>query len=324
MKVLKVLHTIKNIRCTTEGVSVPHYNLLNSGSKALADIGGYTQLEKYVGSHLFSEIKDSFCLYVPIGFKDEEYTLEEISEQMKDIMDRASKFRNCLWFVKDHSSIAENIYGVLEDGQIALFIYREMISSADGSYNETIFTPAEFEEAFQYEAKFDKIFPRGKQNDEPLPVFTNKVISPALEHKYKEYPRVGRAVTFLIKARSEGHLAAKISLYVGVLECLFTTDPSEVAHKVTERATLILGGSLNEKLENYKSIKKAYDLRSKYVHGAAMKNEKKVITHDYFQTASRNMDMIVRRILKLVIFEFYEKFENDQILEQWFKELLFS
>lgn len=52
-----------------------------------------------------------------------------------------------------------------------------------------------------------------------------------------------------------------------LLECLLSTDRQELAHKVSERAAIILGKNNNDRLTIYKDIKKIYNQRSKIVHG---------------------------------------------------------
>ena len=87
----------------------------------------------------------------------------------------------------------------------------------------------------------------------------------------KSYARSGRAMRFVSAARGAPDLAFKIANYCSALETLFTTESSEVAHKLAERVAFFLGERGHNRREVFSKIKNAYGVRSKLVHGDTLK-----------------------------------------------------
>lgn len=50
--------------------------------------------------------------------------------------------------------------------------------------------------------------------------------------KYNDEIRIDRALAFLLRARYENFLPLKLSLYIPIFECLFTTDRYKVMKKL--------------------------------------------------------------------------------------------
>ncbi|WP_175423365.1 MULTISPECIES: hypothetical protein [Bacillus] len=67
--------------------------------------------------------------------------------------------------------------------------------------------------------------------------------------KNKGSKRLDRAHYFTLGARVSSILPMKIASYCNALECLFTTDKSEVSRKIAERVALMLGTSDESKKE---------------------------------------------------------------------------
>jgi len=82
-----------------------------------------------------------------------------------------------------------------------------------------------------------------------------------------KYFRISRAMMFIQQARVEGEYFSKIAMYSCATECLFATSNTELAHFMSERLSLYLGNTLQERIEIYKFSKKVYNMRSKYLHG---------------------------------------------------------
>lgn len=73
-------------------------------------------------------------------------------------------------------------------------------------------------------------------------------------------------------ARSESVLPLKIMNYCSVLECLFTSDNTEVTHKVAERFARFIGKDFEDRKRLFKLVKDTYKIRSKAVHGQVVKD----------------------------------------------------
>ncbi len=84
-----------------------------------------------------------------------------------------------------------------------------------------------------------------------------------------------------------------------LLECLLSTGPGELRHRISERAAIILGININDRLTIYKDIKKIYDQRSKVVHGEGVPAkgrrhpEKIMITPKYKYCPEKLMSKII-------------------------------
>ena len=104
---------------------------------------------------------------------------------------------------------------------------------------------------------------------------------------------------------------------------MFTTDNNEVSHKVSERAAFYIGGNSQAKTEIYKTIKLAYNIRSKYLHGQTIKAQES--HQDYLQNISTKVDSLIRQIFTKVIMKDMEIFkdENDRF-RLWLEGLIFA
>jgi Apea-like HEPN len=87
----------------------------------------------------------------------------------------------------------------------------------------------------------------------------------------KGYTRSGRAMQFISAARRAPDLAFKIAHYCSALETLFTTDSAELAHKLSERVAFFLGERGHSRPAVFATVKNAYGVRSKLVHGDTLK-----------------------------------------------------
>jgi len=69
-----------------------------------------------------------------------------------------------------------------------------------------------------------------------------------------------------------------------LLECLLSTDTHELAHKISERAAIILGKNCEDRLAIYKDIKIIYSQRSKIVHGEGVPKKGRLHTDKFMIT----------------------------------------
>jgi hypothetical protein len=79
--------------------------------------------------------------------------------------------------------------------------------------------------------------------------------------------RLDRVWWVLEAARMTADVAVKIAHYVTCFESLFSTDQSELSHKLAERVAWFLGEDPEQRLSLYRNIKDAYAVRSRAVHG---------------------------------------------------------
>ena len=118
----------------------------------------------------------------------------------------------------------------------------------------------------------------------------------------KGYKRSGRAMQFVVAARRAQDLAFKIANYCSAFETLFTTDATELAHKLSERAAFFLGERGENRRKVFTLVKNAYSIRSKLVHGDTLKQNQ----IDALPALSMECDHALRRILS-------EIFQSDDL-----------
>lgn len=108
--------------------------------------------------------------------------------------------------------------------------------------------------------------------------------------------RLDRAGLFLQQARSADDLGQKIANYCSFFESLFSTSSSELSHQLSERCAFFLDEAPIDRLNRFKSIKKAYGVRSKIVHGDTLK----AATIEELPTISKSCDDAARKSISLI------------------------
>lgn len=126
--------------------------------------------------------------------------------------------------------------------------------------------------------------------------------SPSRFMMEKGYKRSGRAMQFVVAARRAQDLAFKIANYCSAFETLFTTDATELAHKLSERVAFFLGKRGEDRRKVFALAKNAYNVRSKLVHGDTLKQNQ----IDSLPALSTDCDNALRKIL-------WEIFHSDEL-----------
>jgi hypothetical protein len=235
------------------------------------------------------------------------------------------EFTNYLWFAKDNSIHVAAIYCFLDSGFCVGRLGGFIGSNSRGEYEAVLITRSDLELATKI---FNKVLEiEGTTKEVSIARnLGNKNIAMVVNSDfhyidYNKNNRILRALTFLHLARGASFLPLKISFYAALLECLFTTDTIELSHKISERASHYMGGTPQEKLDNYKHIKAAYNTRSGFLHGQKISNsDRKVLAEISF-----NIDNIIRTILSDVIFKDSETFKKENTpLEEYYTKLVFQ
>jgi hypothetical protein len=113
-----------------------------------------------------------------------------------------------------------------------------------GGAHVTSFTPTEINAARHFMTKVLPLF----QYD--FRVESNSV-SPAKLGSQTGAKRLARAMYFCSVARSQLDLGVGIVNYCTVFESLFSTDASELSHKVSHRTAIFIGGNPDQKVVTY-------------------------------------------------------------------------
>ncbi len=235
----------------------------------------------------------------------------------------AAVFLTALWLVKDNSVNFELGFAQVIDGDRVRFHSNFLAKTnryADGRRECTKFTRNELRSA-------GRLWREGL-----IPLASTELLLAAEDISGVKGPklashqgvrRVTRAVYFLAAARNMPDLGSKVVDYCTVLEVLFSTDATEITHKIAHRVAVFLGGTREEKLKTFANVKQAYAVRSKVVHGDVVSKSNVA----QVQTISATVDDIVRRVLHrlLASSELLRQFEAPRkSLDSYFLESSFT
>jgi hypothetical protein len=159
-----------------------------------------------------------------------------------------------LWLIRDHAAYTEfgfleYPHGAREKTTVTRNVFLDTTSKADGTKPTVTFTRSEMKAARDI---------LGKQS--------TTIVSPQ-PSVGKAVSRLQRAWYFMQAARGHADLGVKVANYCTCFEALFSTDTSELSHKLAERLAVFVSAEDN-RYELYGRIKRAYSLRSKVVHGS--------------------------------------------------------
>ena len=137
----------------------------------------------------------------------------------------------------------------------------------------------------------------------------------------KGYCRTGRALNFVESARVSLNVGFKIAHYISAFEALFSTSTSELSYRLSERVAFFLAAHGHSKMEVFKNVKAAYDVRSRFVHGTAASDAK----IDEMMKLSVCCDKYLRSIVHLLFGEKNLKRKIDvdaKSLDNYFNRLI--
>ncbi|MDT9673892.1 hypothetical protein F6R97_04395 [Pseudomonas sp. JV414] len=139
----------------------------------------------------------------------------------------------------------------------------------------------------------------------------------------KSYTRFARFINFVQLARRTSHPAMKIAQMCSALESLFSTDTSELTHRLSERVAMFLGGDGEAMEKSYQMMKKCYAVRSQITHGSHIKDS----VAEQIPDMSFDMMVMLREIALKIIDspELSKLFDGDNDgIEAYFRRLLFG
>jgi hypothetical protein len=220
-----------------------------------------------------------------------------------------------LWFIRDNCVSLEQAYGLFTVAKkFNWWTGNNFFSTCDGQFKEVSFSENEITDAtnllFDYHrncsSSKDLYYTVQGPNKAQIEVqeFQSSI------DPFKEENRIERALTFLKTARAVPHVPQKITHYMSILECLFSTSATQIVTNISKRVACYLD---DRKVD--KTIRVAYDIRSRFVHGENMKRSHRFICANAIQT-----DDIIRRVLTKIIRSDHAVFlQNDR--HEWFRQL---
>lgn len=137
------------------------------------------------------------------------------------------------------------------------------------------------------------------------------------------FSRSARALQYIKSARTAPNVGFKIAQYISAFEALFSTTTSELSHKLSERVAFFLSSEGFDKKDVFEKMKQAYEIRSRFVHGDNLSQNKiQNITN-----VSVTCDNYLRKIMQLLFGEknLVELFDvSPKKLDEYFDKLIFG
>ncbi|MGY6649182.1 hypothetical protein [Wenyingzhuangia sp. IMCC45574] len=251
---------------------------------------------------------------------------ERVRDSEKDLEFFQSILAN-LWFIKDCSCNSSFHYDISKRDKFIFNRTRTTVfSNSLGNYGNNFFSIEDIKTSYEITKKIMEIQNISKKSEEFYKQKPNQEIGHITpgDSNYKKYAntnRIERAYLFLSMARSHSFLPLKISFYIGLLETIFTTDGSEVTHKVSERCAFYLC-EFFDKQNTFDFIKECYGIRSKFVHGQKLH---KKYDYETLKLKSVKLDDIMRKLMNKIVLNDSKTFlKNDADLNNFFKRLVFA
>lgn len=251
---------------------------------------------------------------------------ERLSEKKAELL---QMLMTCLWFIRDCCSNIGKLYVYNSTDKSVFYRMRTVFfSSSKGDYHSSIFSSDEIQYTIMILSKVIPLLEFDSRHETDLKKKKADKLGEITPgdfnfHRYNFTSRLQRAFMFLSMARSNSFLPLKISSYIEIFETLFTTDNSEVSHKVSERLAFYIGGNAVEKFENYKLMKTAYGIRSKFVHG--QKLDRSIKSIDDLINISTKIDNLTRKLLtKIVLVDSSVFLQNDNDLNEYLSNIIFE
>jgi len=259
-----------------------------------------------------------------IGINASPSNIEEIAPFLgKVFFTDVEIFLDSLWFIKDNACCTLNAYSFIsEKNNFRVINNHRVVSNCSGRFELVEFSNDELERALEIDKKLSPIIRFGMDD----PVVLERLIATNFREgvennrNYNEGNRIFRAYYFLKAARNSYFLIMKLSLYMNMYECLFTTDASEIIHKMSERVACYYTQDKAQRLEVFKLIKSAYTIRSRYFHGKDLGKDKILKS---VPTVLKQIDDLTRIVFTKVVMEDEEIFSAKD-MEQFFEKIIFS
>ena len=292
-------------------------NLGISNSKAIAEEILSGSMPELIGGLEVRQILsgDPF-IYALADYPDEDTSEARQMDLLFTHMVQIQQFVNLLWLIKDNSVNFE--LGFLEFphrrqpgfSQVSSNFMSVMFTSATGARAPVPFNENELRATISTFNSFNK-----GPYDQILPML--KPLGPTSD----DY-RLTRALYFAQAARRAWNIPEKVAGYCTSFEALVSTSNTELAHQVSERVACLIGESREEALQIYRNLKRAYDTRSKLVHGGQLS-----INTTRYEEESQNCDEYLRRLFNRIVGNetiLHAIEGNQEQVNQYFLERIFA
>lgn len=236
--------------------------------------------------------------------KTDQLPTDKYDAYIDQAMGECHSFLQGIWLVQDHSiNFHHATLVVTQSDDRCSYITNSLVwyaSTSAGQIVKTAFSASDLKLA----AGFTKQI-RAAQSGDTRP--TTSILEAVLAHQVDPSDsihlplttRVQLAFNFLALVQNARDLGLRLAYYCSCFETLFSTDASEMTHKIAERAAYVLGSNGEDRLRIYDVVRKAYTVRSQVIHGDTIS---KKLLPDLRQLCV-NMDSMLRQCLRAAIGE---------------------
>ncbi|MEK4630516.1 hypothetical protein MKZ17_20250 [Solibacillus sp. FSL R7-0682] len=262
-------------------------------------------LYKNMGISLANEVFNTYLVY--------SYT-----EDIGKFEDFLTPYKQVLWLIKDNAVDYTLLFGFNGNWSNWCFTFNSTkVSNSDGTYRSSKFSSEELKRAalLVEELQKNKLFIEVST----LETYSNTPNQIIFSHdKTLEYEKLSRlqvAWRFIHLARTQTFLNSKISFYIMALESIFSDSTQYIKEKLSMRTSKFIAENQDDFEFINKTIKKAYNIRSVYLHGSSK------IT-DNLTLLSKDIDSILRRVINRILEEF-ENFShlNKRQYKEWIQKI---
>ena len=240
------------------GIRLPNGLILTNSQEQVSELLS-ASFEKLVGIIESETLRRADAAIYCIADQQDPFPENEAKDVLVKRLGEVNLFLLALWLIKDNSvnvelGFIEWPHGHISKLRVTSNARAIRFSRADGSVGHTEFTDTEVRMARDlYSALFAaSIVDRNEYLGYVVP---------------EDSGRLTRLFYFIQQARSCSDLGNRIAGYITCFEALFCTDSSEMTHKLSERVAFFLSETPAQRLEMFKTVKMAYNIRSKTVHG---------------------------------------------------------
>jgi hypothetical protein len=209
------------------------------------------------------------------------------------------QFLHCLWLIKDNSVNADVgfVHSIDSQGkEVASSNSRASVyTCADGCRREIEYSRAELIKA---RTLYERLTILGQARTHPSTLNPISQVEPTGTVVTADAVRALTRISYFVNsARDCSDLSVKVAHYSTCLEILFSTDSSEISHKLAERVALFLGQTFEERKRIFNRVKRLYSVRSKVVHGDVFSKS----TLGTLREISLDADDLLRQLLRLIL-----------------------
>ncbi|MBT2603719.1 hypothetical protein J7E55_11900 [Bacillus sp. ISL-53] len=323
---LSIIGTIPNLLVNKDhdNFKISDFNIVNSGFQ-IDQVHNFG-IEKLLGTMQFKEVISVPCFYLTTDPTD----IDEIPDMLSMVRGIFESVLFSFWLVKDNSLHLNLILGITNSDFLVNRSPRTFTNS-EGEYRDIAFSEDEIKEAGNW-FNIRKINQSSeKKKTHKRQERTLSRVSNVITHTEKNLTlqtRLDRAIRFVLEARGQSFLPAKITFYISALESLLSNSNVELRMQVADRGSRILGNSFEERVKINEIISIAYSFRSTYIHGSA-KSEKSINKilkpFNNLEGLLSELDDILRRIIKEFLTDLNHVVNmNDKEFSVWVNELLYK